>query len=95
MHTPGPWHLIDQTEIRNASGCTVCVTSEYRVPGREQEAIADARLIAAAPDLLDALQAVAGDLLDVLSQRMDPKLAEQLPSLEMARAVIAKATREI
>ena len=57
-HTPGPWHLIDQTEIRNASGCTVCVTSEYRVPGREQEAIADARLIAAAPDLLAALRAM-------------------------------------
>ena len=59
QHTRGPWHLIDQTEVRNANGCTVCVTSEYRVPGREQEAIADARLIAAAPDLLAALQDLA------------------------------------
>ena len=84
MNTPGPWHLIDQTEIRNASGCTVCVTSEYRVPGREQEAIADARLIAAAPDLLAALQTIAS------SNIVMGVMHEQYRAV--IRAAIAKAT---
>lgn len=94
MHTPGPWTFVESDDARIPD----------RIIGPNDAPVArgsigtnraDAVLIAAAPDLLDALQAVAGDLLDVLSQRMDPKLAEQLPSLEMARAVIAKATREI
>ena len=88
QHTQGFWHLIDQTEIRNASGCTVCVTSDYRVPGREQEAIADARLIAAAPDLLAALQTIAdSEPFDGESFVCD---FETLQSV--ARAAIAKAT---
>jgi hypothetical protein len=83
-HTPGPWHLIDQTEIRNARGCTVCVTSEYRVPGREQEAIADARLIAAAPELLNILQTIASS--NIVMSVMHEKYRDFI------RAAIAKAT---
>ena len=94
MHTPGPWVFLESADARIPD----------RIVGPNDAPIArgsigtnraDAALMAAAPDLLDALRAVAGDLLDVLSQRMDPKLAEQLPSLENARAIIAKATKEI
>lgn len=90
MHTPGPWTIraSDGAIVRHADQRTIVA------PGGAM-LTQDAALAAAAPDLLDALRAVAGDLLDVLSQRMDPKLAEQLPSLESARAIIAKATKEI
>lgn len=91
QHTPGPWHLIDQTEIRNASGCTVCVTSEYRVSGREQEAIADARIIAAAPDLLAALQTIAdSEPFDGESFVCDFETVQGI-----ARAALAKALKTV
>ena len=96
MNTPGPWHLIGQTEVRNANGCTVCVTSDYRVPGKEHQAIADAQLIAAAPDLLTALR----DCAELLSEGTSlggtaERYARYAKILDAAHAAINKATKEI
>ena len=60
-HTPGPWEYIGQTcqdESDTISGWFVKVASHRHisVEGRtRQEAEANARLIAAAPDMLEAL----------------------------------------
>ncbi len=69
-HTPGPWHTTgtQHEEVRNGDGFLVCKARTD-----------DARLIAAAPDLLEALE----DLLPLLEDR---RLQNK------ARAAVAKAT---
>ncbi len=87
-HTPGPWRIIDGTEVRGADGTIVCNTADYRVPAPAAEAVAvpDAALIAAAPDLLAALQRIirAADRMPIDSP-LDGIIDE-------ARAAIARAT---
>ena len=84
-HAPGPWsietkgsrHFIDGEE-----GLTVCYLDRRGV--REpSEVEANARLIAAAPELLDALKAL-------MSRDLDHRL-HGFPELEKARAAIVKA----
>jgi hypothetical protein len=59
-HTPGPWRIVGGTEVRGADGTIVCNTADYRVPKPDMVAVAlpDAALVAAAPALLAALQAL-------------------------------------
>ena len=56
-HTPGPWH-VDSTHVRHAINTNdVHIAMGNIGPGlTEDEGIANANLIAAAPELLDALQ---------------------------------------
>lgn len=80
-HTPGPWHVV---------GCSL--DAEHRVSyliraNGMDASKANARLIAAAPELLAMLRGVTDDLDRCLSARGfrdDPKVAG-------ARALIAKA----
>lgn len=76
-HTPGPWQYIS-TKHRTI----ICAESGDRVAECESLTASDARLIAAAPELLAALEKALryGGLF--------PDLAEE------ARAAIAKATGE-
>jgi len=65
--TPGPWH-VDKTLKRfvySADGNLIADASDYR---EYEEALANARLIAAAPDLLVALEA-ARRAMDELKRR--------------------------
>jgi hypothetical protein len=84
-HTPGPWELIAPHQT---SGWGLCVGSgeqiTARIPayaGRE----ADARLIAAAPDLLEALKAMLEVCYDL--ERDDATVT----AVSAARAAIASA----
>lgn len=93
-HTPGPWTAIDtsweQSVISDASGrCVAIVYLDGNVQEETQDELepiknANARLIAAAPTMLEALEAIAdfapgyGDVCEIIAQR--------------ARAAIAKAT---
>ena len=88
-HTPGPWRV-----VRVAAGFTIRAASRavatlpsLVVRGRRQQAEADAHLIAAAPELLEALQLMVTweDWID------DP---DWLELVKDARGVIAKATGE-
>ena len=103
QHTPGPWFhahrkgndAMFRTEVfsEQHGGIATCdwtpkhcgngVTATYRE--------ANARLIAAAPDLLEALKAVVNDWVapDDL-----PFEDGEMPALDAARAAIAKATGE-
>ena len=79
-HTPGPWQ---QGDGYNAHTTTVHIKSTLIA---KAETEADARLIAAAPDLLEALKFLID--MDVAYQR-GPRVEE---AVEVAREAIAKAT---
>lgn len=76
-HTPGPWQVIGSTVYGNAL--------RARLPHNG----ADARLIAAAPDLLEALREIA-DQAEYRLRKGPDNGDEQ--TLRIARAAIAKAT---
>ena len=69
-HTPAPWHAEqneDRLVIRSDGGTEICeVTGETFDEYAEEEREANAALIAAAPELFDALKAIT-DLIDVYS----------------------------
>lgn len=95
-HTPGPWRL----EINTAEDCEwgdrwpIIVADGYEVIGKEglygdiQTDIANARLIAAAPELLDALQGLLRGIFD------GPDEANAAMLIAKARDAINKATGE-
>jgi hypothetical protein len=88
-HTPGPWVLLDSLRgprivADDADATPVCDT----IGGNHQHAKADALLIAAAPDLLAALQEIVADLDDECG---NPVCGDCAP-WRRARAAIAKAT---
>ena len=95
-HTPGPWIAVGtyvETSDASKAGICQCSTSWMRQDhfGRSiKEECANARLIAAAPELLDALV----DLLPLAefgaAEQSPPYADDSL--LEAARAAIAKAT---
>lgn len=98
-HTPGPWSASMWTdEIAGSVGWSISAGNpSYRVPtntfeGDEEEAKANARLIAAAPELLEFAIAAMDYLQHPDGHHLPPgtwfKLNEQV------RAAIAKATGE-
>jgi hypothetical protein len=84
-HTPGPWHVSEHSAIEvNAEGARAIVELWRR--GNPAQELANARLIAAAPDLLAVLEAIVEDS-DIFSTLDESLLAE-------ARAAIKKARGE-
>ena len=85
-HTPGPWALDQSSQISCVSAFDV--NGEFigiaymTLPNHE----ANARLIAAAPDLLDALKR-----LESATRILPPDMDEPDSPLAQARAAIAKA----
>lgn len=58
-HSPGPWRvsLTDDTVVIDATGAEVAaISGDYNQPDEWPTMEANARLIAAAPDLLDTLE---------------------------------------
>lgn len=100
-HTPGPWkvyHPISTAEslgIDAASGESVVVWGERHegIIGERREA--NARLIAAAPELLEALRFCIPALeWSVANSPSAVRRSSARSDLEIARAAIAKATGE-
>lgn len=92
-HTPGPWtvnpHFNHGAEVRSLASVAWCsVASTHGASGSQvidvAEARANARLIAAAPDLLEALEAAHGYLV-----MMGTDHADHIRGV--CRAAIAKA----
>lgn len=75
MHTPGPWAIKREGVIAQQSSGEVVATCGYKVAVGSDEDDANARLIAAAPELADALDNLIGalpaDMDDLLRQRME------------------------
>lgn len=96
-HTPGPWDHVDHTvwavdetgTVNRFSalvqGGYVCRAQGWSTADRttEDELLANARLIAAAPDLLEALDAV---------RRVLPETLKQHDLFQAVEDAIAKAT---
>lgn len=93
-HTPGPWHISDETNplITNDSGSVdvaqVFMYDEGTFGSLRPNAYADARLIAAAPDLLAALRLIANS--EEFSG--DTVVCDFATLQSVARAAIARAT---
>ena len=88
-HTPGPWKR-HGLNVRSPYGCWICtlldVWSDARTPKNQK--MANARLIAAAPDLLAALEAA----LTAVEYYHEHEGCDAM--LDQARAAIAKAQIE-
>ena len=91
-HTPGPWH-IERGMVVGEDGIIVDDSPNPQ----------DANLIAAAPELLEALRELLAfvdgsiDDLDAMEQQRNPEFSFSFSdalSLTQARAAIAKATGE-
>ena len=92
-HTPGPWHKRNVTEIWGGPDKHIASTKNRSMDKGliHHEIAANARLIGAAPELLEALKEI-----DFIA-KMAP--ADELPELDCVvlahvRAAIAKATGE-
>ncbi|MGK0556132.1 hypothetical protein [Bordetella bronchiseptica] len=96
-HTPGPW----ARDIGSGFGCDVRAENGRKVaatwginngdphrPAYRAECDANARLIAAAPELLEALETLVADFADY------PASERPCHAFDLARAVIAKAKGE-
>lgn len=100
VHTPGPW-VIDPlfpTDVQTSNGGTEIATMvqrERRFAANHPNAadfpvtFANARLIAAAPELLEAPQTLRRICSDIPAIELNPKFAE---ASRAALAAIAKAT---
>ena len=96
-HTPGPWHLDteDEKEIVLGDSSFIATTHDSSAYSSytsvtEDQVKANARLIAAAPELLEALKACLAELLVLHTDR--PGTEE---CIQQAYAAIAKAEGEI
>ena len=83
-HTPGPWHVESGDEVRAADGWEVAYI--YGASRQRVDWEANARLIAAAPELLEALEAITAN-----ASWADWRDLDQILN---ARAAIAKAKGE-
>lgn len=96
-HTPGPWtlqpceaHSEDGRDIAEVRGGDRIIFSEEVV---DAECLANAKLIAAAPDLLDALTDTLDSLEYVRANHPDVSgCGVREERIEKAKAAIAKAT---
>jgi hypothetical protein len=98
MHTEGPWRVSGRCYELGEGLAGVSGPGWNELAGvvvevngyLNDEGIANARLIAAAPDLLEALQ----ELCEIVEDAIEQKSAKDLDSftLQPARAAIAKAT---
>lgn len=93
-HTPGPWFYDDSLKSRitiNSSTASIAA-----IPYLDKEAVANARLIAAAPELLAALNAIVFQVFQGSVWERDACITqarawERDACITQARAAIAKA----
>lgn len=98
-HTPGPWNTVntrptdalDLVVVFDADSQCVCSVPKGSSNKPQQERRANARLIAAAPDLLEALQSTY-DALCISYPLHSIDNDKRFGILSQARAAIAKAT---
>jgi len=110
-HTPGPWKAIEwatnaRTTVVSDARVGRIVVAECSGQGRHtNESLADAQLIAAAPELLDALQAAQQEFLGLSSyletcepvtiiENLDAVIASLKAKQAKAEAAIRKAKGE-
>jgi hypothetical protein len=86
QHTPGPWYIDCQNESAAIGYRAIVDKDGYTVCSPSPMGQANARLIAAAPDLLAALDKILGEI------GVRGKISRDDWRVEAARSAIAKAT---
>lgn len=99
-HTPGPWRshtngsdfFVTATDFHGANGkvakCYVADVQKFRNESGEDECQANAKLIAAAPDMLEALKGILNSFHESVKTTAS---LDEFPSLKAVQAAIAKA----
>lgn len=93
QHTPGPWHVgegVAQRIIYDSRGWPIADAKLFHGNSRSGEDVPNARLIAAAPDMLEALKAIIDN--DGGEGSKHYHAIKLFDAREKARAAIAKAT---
>ncbi len=101
-HTPGPWQAFNGYLVRKCIGDVCAPIAHIDTPYRhgigivkgEHEVSANIRLIAAAPDLLEALEELATIVQGVIDDTNIHGIGMDSFTLQPARAAIAKAKGE-
>ena len=94
-HTPGPWYIPDwshsQTSVCSGNDGQLILPDSYQVRSREEQ-IANARLMVAAPELLEVLEEMLNEwgCMDECNNWGQPSWAH-LPRCAKVKAAIAKA----
>ncbi len=92
-HTKGPWAINEfLVYAENGNGCTLATINSTSKGISDEEAQANARLIAAAPELLEACQSSLQWILDVLQAEPPETYSDDI--LDELNAAIDKATGE-
>ena len=89
-HTPGPWSVQDGDRVFGYSTGKPYSHCLHEGIGYKTEREANARLIAAAPELLAALENAANVLAGIATGDLKT-IGKDSPALAQARAAIAKA----
>lgn len=96
-HTPGPWARVpderfrhdNSAGVRDATGSYVAAALDFNRSDRDAEVEANARLIAAAPELLATLKDVIAHLRSITLDPGDDE--DDAPALVAAETLVAKA----
>lgn len=91
-HTPGPWDIMEGRTLLHIETAHNAPVAGLAICSVSRAGQANARLIAAAPDLLEALERLVST--HCAAADMGPNLmgADEEPEVIAARAAIAKAT---
>lgn len=94
-HTPGPWEsdsdVVQPVDGQSFNGCHICRITDPG-DGFSSEARANAQLISAAPDLLEACKAALAYIPNSVVRSWPPGFELKAKALELLRSAIAKAT---
>lgn len=92
-HTPGPWHAKGE-KVCNADEVMYVAAKNFNTINPSQRLDANAKLIAAAPELLQALRCALADLEGSLAGYGEHDWDAHVKSIKEARLAISKATGE-
>lgn len=92
MHTPGPWNIHREINVIGPDGSSVLGKTSNSDPTVLDEVKANARLIAAAPELLEACQYVWGLLRELEYEKAPVTYANVQQIYDRLNAAISKAT---
>jgi hypothetical protein len=87
QHTPGPWYSQPTAGHETHGQSAIASEATGKTVALAYDGEADARLLAAAPELLEALNNLAGGLVDYMNDD-----EAELPDVTEAIELIAKAT---
>jgi hypothetical protein len=89
QHTPGPWYSQPTAGHETHGQSAIASEATGKTVAIAYDGEADARLLAAAPELLEALNNLAGGLVDYMNDD-----EAELPDVTEAIELIAKITNE-